>query len=96
MLLQKIKIFLLFYKRVFIIPLASSITILLTVSFSPSLLTLIFTSLVIWFYENYINDRDNQKVYFFLNLGFSKTLLYSLTFLLNLLIIIILKLIIYV
>ena len=57
--------------------------------FTLSITSLILTSIIIWFYNHYINDPKKEKLYLYLNQGISETKLYIFTFLLNLLVIII-------
>ena len=53
-----------------------------------SILVLIATTLLIWFYQNFINDKKKQSLYFYYNLGLTELKLYSFTFLMNLILLI--------
>ena len=53
-----------------------------------AILALISTTLLVWFYQHFINDKENQDLYFYYNLGLTELKLYSFTFLINLIILI--------
>ena len=83
--MKKLKLYFIFYKNKFAFPLAISLFALYSSKIIPlTILTLVFSTLLIWFYQRFINDKKKQSLYFYYNLGLTETKLYSFTFLVNL------------
>ena len=87
--MKKIQLYFLFYKSKFAFPLAISLFALYSLKIMPlAILILIATTLLIWFYQRFINDKKKQSLYFYYNLGLTELKLYSFTFLINLILLI--------
>ena len=82
--MKKIRLYFLFYKSKFTIPLAVGLFALYASRvLSFAILLLSITTLVIWFYQYFINDKKKKSLYFYYNLGLTELQLYLFTFLLN-------------
>ena len=87
--MKRILLYFHFYKRKFIFPLIAAIFALIYTEISTiAIITLIAATILIWFYERYLNDRKKESLYFYLNLGVSELKLYTFLCFVNLIILI--------
>ena len=83
--MKKITLYFYFYKEEFAFPLGLSLFALLSFRIMPlATLTLTVGTLLIWFYQRYINDKKKQTMYFYYNLGVTEFKLYTFLFFINL------------
>lgn len=87
--MKRIHLYLHFFKRKFVFPLIAAIFALLYTEISTiAIITLIAATILVWFYERFINDRKKESFYFYYNLGLSELKLYISLFFINLIILI--------
>lgn len=87
--MKKINLYFLFYKKKFAFPLALSLFTLFSLRVMPlAVMILSATTLLIWFYQRFINDKKKQALYFYYNLGLTELKLYTFLFFINLIILI--------
>ncbi len=90
--MKNLKSYFHFYFSKFFISLAFGIIILMTIKIFPlAFISLILSSLLVWFIQHYINDKKKQTLYFYFNQGISEFKLYLFTFTVNLTILIIIN-----
>ena len=83
--MKKLKLYFLFYKTHFLLPLGLALFALLRFRIMPlAVIVLLITTVTIWFYQRFIDDRKKQKLYFYYNLGFTELKLYGFVFCINL------------
>jgi hypothetical protein len=87
--MKKMKLYFLFYKAKFLPPLVLALFALLKFKIMPlAVIALITATLLIWFYQRFINDRKKQNMYFYYNLGLTELKLYTFVIFINLTILI--------
>jgi hypothetical protein len=87
--MKKINLYFHFYKNKFAFPLALSLFTLFSLGFMPlSVMILAATTFLIWFYQKFINDKKNQTLYFYYNLGLTELKLYTFLFFINMIVLI--------
>lgn len=86
--MKKLKLYLLFYKTKFLLPLALAIAILYIFRVMPlTVFSLVIATIGYWFYEHFINDKKKEKLYFYYNFGLTESRLYLFVFLINLIVV---------
>ena len=87
--MKKINLYFLFYKTNFLPPLCLALFTLLKFRImSLAVLVLLATTILVWFYKHYINDKKKQRLYFYYNLGFTALQLLTFLFFINLILLI--------
>ncbi|MFT6065041.1 MAG: hypothetical protein ACJAYY_000769 [Paraglaciecola sp.] len=85
--MKKLKLYFLFYKTKFLFPLTFAIlTLVFTNIMLIAVITLLMATLLIWFYQGYVNDRKKVALYLYYNLGISTLKLYVFLFFINLIV----------
>jgi len=85
--MKKTPIYFHFYKEKFAFPLGLSLFTLFGFRIMPlAVMALITATLLIWFYQRFINDKKKQSLYFYYNLGMTEIKLYSFLLFINLII----------
>jgi hypothetical protein len=87
--MKKINHYFLFYKTKFLPPLSLALFTLLKFRIMLlAVITLLATTILIWFYQRYINDKKKQALYFYYNLGLTELKLFTFLFFINLILLI--------
>ena len=87
--MKKLKLYFLFYKTIFLPPIALAIFALLRYGeMFYGVVALVTTSILVWFYRHFIDDRKQEKLYFYYNLGLTEIKLYGFVFCINLILLI--------
>ena len=85
--MKTLQLYFLFYKTTFFPPLALTLFVVLKYKMMPlALLALLTASLLVCFYQNFINDSKKEKLYFYYNMGITELKLYAFVFFINLII----------
>ncbi len=85
--MKKLQLYFLFYKTKFFLPLALTLFVVFKYKMMPlAVLALLTASLLVWFYQNFINDAKKEKLYFYYNMGITELKLYAFVFFINLII----------
>mgnify|MGYP006085769999 CR=1 FL=1 len=87
--MKKTTLYFYFYKEKFAFPLSLSLAALFRFRIMPlATMALLASTLLIWFYQRFINDKKKQTMYFYYNLGLTEFKLYAFLFFINLVILI--------
>ena len=92
--MKSLKLYFLFFKSNFLFPLVLSVfASLYSQNSAQGVITLVVASIMVWFYERFINDSKKQKLYFYFNFGISEFKLHLFTFCINLFLLIMINLV---
>lgn len=87
--MKNLKIYFLFYKTKFLLPLVFALFTLLKFKMKQlAALALLATTILIWFYQRFSNDKKKKSLYFYYNLGLTEFKLYAFIFFINLVLLI--------
>ena len=86
--MKTLKLYFLFFKTKFLPPLTLAIFVLIKYQLMLlALIAMIVTTLLVYFYDRFIEDRKREKLHFYYNLGITELKLYAFIFFINLFII---------